>query len=433
MRIVPSADEEDQPTSASGLSARELAAIGKWRPWISERAAAVLLILYGFGNLIFAFYYMSARGGNVEVDLEYARAASASSDKTFEEKGWIAPTLTVPARMEPPILLFYELAGFHQNHRRYVRSFEEDQYRGNLRFPWNTPGDYVLTPNDLPDSCLYIPHTSEGRDGRIRLPCGLVPSTVFNDTFIIERKKGDRWERVELDETPASIVWQTEHEERFVNADPEAKVTHGGEEMTLDEAVDIWVNEWFPPVLCVPKVLDGESTAYARDPTTDERLGLPRPRRVNRTLTDGRTVFVSDCQNYMGTPTCTFDPPCEGDFEPVANPAGWGLENSHFMSWARPAPHPEFRKLYAKISKPLDAKDELRITINSIFPVDLYEGSKSIVLFSGDLFTGNGSTVDIVYGVVGVLAILYGVLVIIHDQSVRSALTSVVELRWKDS
>ena len=35
---------------------------------------------------------------HLEVVLEYASATSANSDKTFESKGWIAPTLTVPFR-----------------------------------------------------------------------------------------------------------------------------------------------------------------------------------------------------------------------------------------------------------------------------------------------------------------------------------------------
>jgi len=135
----------------------------------------------------------------------------------------------------------------------------------------------------------------------------------------------------------------------------------------------------------------------------------------------------------MGTPTCTFDPPCEGDWEPVVNPAGWGLENSHFMSWARPAPHPEFRKLYAKIDTTLEKGDELRITINSVFPVDLYDGSKSIVLSAGDGFAGSRNSMEIVYALVGLAAIAYGVLVVVHEQSVRAGLTSVVHLEWKSS
>jgi hypothetical protein len=135
----------------------------------------------------------------------------------------------------------------------------------------------------------------------------------------------------------------------------------------------------------------------------------------------------------MGAPTCTFEPPCEGDFEPVPNPAGWGVENAHFMSWVRPAPQPEFRKLYAKITTPLEANDVLRITINSVFPVDLYDGSKSIVLSAGDGFAGSRNSMEIVYALVGLAAIAYGVLVVVHEQSVKAGLTSVVHLEWKSS
>ena len=39
-----------------------------------------------------------------------------------------------------------------------------------------------------------------------------------------------------MDETPAALVWKTDHEERFTNADPNAAVTHEDIDMTLDEA-----------------------------------------------------------------------------------------------------------------------------------------------------------------------------------------------------
>ena len=40
---------------------------------------------------------------------------------------------TLPDRLDAPVLLYYRLTNFFQNHRRYVRSFDQDQLKGNKR------------------------------------------------------------------------------------------------------------------------------------------------------------------------------------------------------------------------------------------------------------------------------------------------------------
>ena len=65
--------------------------------------------------------------------------------------------------------------------------------------------------------------------------------------------------------------------------------------------------------------------------------------------------------------------------------------------------------------------------------MDLYDGSKSIVLAAGDGFAGSRNSMEIVYALVGLAAIAYGVLVVVHEQSVKAGLTSVVHLEWKSS
>ena len=69
----------------------------------------------------------------------------------------------------PPVLLYYRLTEFYQNHRRYVKSFDQDQLKGNFRSNSSIDGSDC-------DPLKLI-------DGKAIYPCGLIANSLFNDTF----------------------------------------------------------------------------------------------------------------------------------------------------------------------------------------------------------------------------------------------------------
>lgn len=75
--------------------------------------------------------------------------------------------------MEPPVLFYYKLTNFYQNHRRYAKSYNTDQLFGRA------------VPASAISSSDCIPITTEIVDGveKPYYPCGLAPNSVFNDTF----------------------------------------------------------------------------------------------------------------------------------------------------------------------------------------------------------------------------------------------------------
>ncbi|KAI1850756.1 hypothetical protein JX265_004468 [Neoarthrinium moseri] len=78
-------------------------------------------------------------------------------------------TFTTPEDMGPPVLFFYRLTNFYQNHRRYVSSFYDKQLKG----------DSVSVQAVKDSSCS--PLTSDG--DKAYYPCGLIANSMFNDTF----------------------------------------------------------------------------------------------------------------------------------------------------------------------------------------------------------------------------------------------------------
>lgn len=74
----------------------------------------------------------------------------------------------IPEDMGPPVLFYYQLTNFFQNHRRYVSSFDADQLVAKSGY---TTADSECSPLQKDSS------------GKPYYPCGLIANSVFNDTF----------------------------------------------------------------------------------------------------------------------------------------------------------------------------------------------------------------------------------------------------------
>lgn len=81
----------------------------------------------------------------------------------------------IPDTLAPPVLLYYTLTNFYQNHRRYVKSFDQDQLAGDYVSPTQVngsdcdplEGEYVVSEG------VWKPY----------YPCGLIANSRFNDTI----------------------------------------------------------------------------------------------------------------------------------------------------------------------------------------------------------------------------------------------------------
>lgn len=75
----------------------------------------------------------------------------------------------ITASSNEPLQIYYQLTNFHQNHRRYVRSFSAAQMRGEN-----------LTLGKLSDCNPLINQTNSNGDLVAFYPCGLIANSLFN-------------------------------------------------------------------------------------------------------------------------------------------------------------------------------------------------------------------------------------------------------------
>lgn len=75
----------------------------------------------------------------------------------------------VPYDIDPAVLLYYKLTKFYQNHRRYVKSIDADQLRGDA-VSFGTIHGGNCKPLDTTGSLIYY-------------PCGLIANSLFNGSW----------------------------------------------------------------------------------------------------------------------------------------------------------------------------------------------------------------------------------------------------------
>ena len=73
--------------------------------------------------------------------------------------------------MPAPVLFYYELDNFYQNHRRYVASFFDKQLKGE-----------AVNAGQV-NSSGCAPLAWDGEVKKPIYPCGLIANSMFNDTF----------------------------------------------------------------------------------------------------------------------------------------------------------------------------------------------------------------------------------------------------------
>lgn len=303
--------------------------------------------------------------------------------------------LEVNSDMQPPIWIYYELDGFHQNHRRYVKSRDPKQLEGKLPLR--------VTVDEL---ALCHPAVV-GDAGRPLYPCGLVARSVFNDSFAFSIKGPEdaKFHRLKVNSDARIISWPQDVDGgKFFNVIPEEIHASG---LQNQELLDMWLTQRYPPVSCVQTAGDAYKPVYVatemRKVAANTDLGTPE-----------RTVTVTKCRGYKETAMCDFvdikgkPVACEGDYQLVQRPDDWGLKSGHFLNWMRVAGLPKFRKLWGMVNVSLPKGTRLKVSVASHFPVSGFQGSKAVVLSTSSSIGGRNDFLGKGYLLVGMSCILFG-------------------------
>ena len=122
--------------------------------------------------------------------------------------------LQLEKHVEPPIFIYYEITNMYQNHRKYSKSRDINQLMGAVRSKSDVQSNCfpVVSMNDLG---FYTNLYLEPQD--VASPCGLIPQSIFNDTFILLPPQDSPKESINIKFD--HLAWDIDVQEKFKNSD----------------------------------------------------------------------------------------------------------------------------------------------------------------------------------------------------------------------
>ncbi|XP_064634380.1 cell cycle control protein 50A-like [Lineus longissimus] len=140
---------------------------------------------------------------------------------------------TVKENMVGTVYMYYQLTNFYQNHRRYVKSRDDNQLLGSS-----------VTASSLNSDCE--PFKTANKSGTFVpiAPCGAIANSLFNDTLELAKyKEGSTTDTVNVALNKTDIAWTTDRTVKFKNPPKKA----GGNLSTAFENTHKPIN-WVKPV-----------------------------------------------------------------------------------------------------------------------------------------------------------------------------------------
>lgn len=261
-------------------------------------------------------------------------------------------SFTVPNDMKAPVLVYYQLTNFNQNHRKYFISRDDFQLAGSVGNQPKTAAEACHPVNIL---------------GNITInPCGVIANTFFNDIFRLidngaEDANGEKLVMIE-----DGIAWTSDLQYRFALPDgfQKAECPIGGCDASCCQSFNFSCKE--------PAIDKQDSKCYAYDYPNDD---------TTQYLYETYPKIVSPLEH---------------------------VTNEHFVVWMRVATRPTFRKLYGYFDQDIPAGTVLEFDVNLNYVVESFGGSKALIISTNSMWSGKSPTLGITLYVTGYACLAFG-------------------------
>ncbi|GAB9467054.1 hypothetical protein Gpo141_00004413 [Globisporangium polare] len=293
--------------------------------------------------------------------------------------------ITLTEAISGPAHIYYELAGFHQHHRRFVSSYDRtqvtDEWRPEDALTMCKPLEYLDAM-----SCDVSVCDPASKHERMTFPCGIVANTMFNDIFWLHEgflpTTGEKLNRTHL---VSKGIARTYPSHNMKNPT-----------WTIDRSkhLPVWNNENFSRIIPPPAASGGDQQPYIADDYTNSTAWVHNP-------TDPE----------LG--------------------AGTGVENEHWRVWVEGAANQPFRKAYGKIQRDLPVGTTLVFAVQSNFYVRSFAGSKALVVSELSWLGSQNYALGVFFIAVGGVFCIAGALFALRKCTNPRPLGDTTYLEWK--
>ena len=183
-----------------------------WRPVPTITSTTIIFFCFGAVFIVLGVIILVFSNQIEEVSYRYDEECKKQKEKNNNNNCII--TLNIENTMKPKIMIYYQLNGFYQNHRRYVKSKSDEQLHGKeftLEEMKNSQDcDPAITNEDMGQTKSFLGNDLKGGD--LAVPCGLIAKSFFNDKFTNWKINGKQFTPNEND-----IAWKADKELKYKN------------------------------------------------------------------------------------------------------------------------------------------------------------------------------------------------------------------------
>lgn len=353
--VLDESEQTNRPTDTAFSQQR----IQAWHPILDPVWVIIALFYLGVIMVPTGFKIDSLQKNVVELKTKYdgilPKDQVCGIGGEFNANRTCFLMFTAPRYMRAPILIHYELTNFHQNHRSYYDSRDDFQLHGRVGNQDSVSRKACQPLNKLGNKTLN--------------PCGLAANTMFNDFFTLE--SGRDINRIDLEMLETGIAWKSDIE--YMYRQPEG----------------------FEYAECEANACD--STCCERTTENGEQFSCGAPYFDRKT--DKCFAYhypLQDETQYLYETYPDVISPIEG------------VTNEHFVVWMRIATQPTFRKLYGWIDQDIPAGETLRFRVNANYVVTRFQGSKSLLISTNNIFGGRNPYFGSFFFWVGIFCLAAG-------------------------
>ncbi|KXS19927.1 Lem3/Cdc50 [Gonapodya prolifera JEL478] len=196
--MAPSDTESKKVSRKPANTAFRQQRLRAWQPILTPKT--VLPVFFAIGAIFIpigiGLYIAADRVQQVMFDYTTCDKSNAPANMAWSAAtNTCTITFTIDKPFVKPVFLYYRLTSFYQNHRRYVKSYDSSQLRGD-----------VVTASSLSDTCSPIKQPANSSNVQY-YPCGLIANSMFSDNILDPVRTSDSYTYVF---TEKGISWPSD-------------------------------------------------------------------------------------------------------------------------------------------------------------------------------------------------------------------------------
>ena len=182
-----------------------------WRPVPTITSTTIIFFCFGAVFIVLGIIILVLSNKIEEISYRYDEECDGKKNCTIK--------LKVENDMEKNIMVYYQLDGFYQNHRRYVKSKSDDQLSGkDISFEAMKDSqdcDPVITNKEMGKNKSITGETLV--EDEVAIPCGLIAKSFFDDKFSDWKVIDKLEESSPLFVNESNIAWKADKELKYKN------------------------------------------------------------------------------------------------------------------------------------------------------------------------------------------------------------------------